>query len=630
MIESFPQSEKLAERYEPLELLGSGGVGVVFRVRDRLLDKDVALKVLRSGLSHKQIMRFQKEAKALARLNHEGIVKVLDFGMTEGGQPYLVCDFIAGRSLASLLEEQGSIDLPDALRLFSSICSAMRHAHGMGVLHRDLKPGNVMIESGRAFIVDFGLARLKDREGKEEQTPTGQPVGSPLYMAPEQSAGSAVDERADIYSMGCLMNAALTGAPPFVGETVLETTMMHKSETPPGLFEQTGREWPAYLEKAISRCLAKDRESRFSSFAELQSVLSAGDPAAVQEPDDFSGGHSKNAVFYIAGFSALVMLAFVVVAYVVTKPPTGAKGPVGSHSTYTDLLLGDEVNYQIDMSDNLKIMKIQAVMSDEELKRILEREKDGLKGLNYRDCDIPQSHIEIISAFPFEMLDFRNAGLGQSDLAMISRMKNLNRLSLLGASGLQDEDLACLASTPLAWLHLSGPSFSDRALEPVSRIKTLTGLELSKMSISGAALARLARLEKLTNLILNEQCLLSDDAWRALSGLKHLGRLQIHNSRLEAGDLESLSTVPCFNLSFYKVRFAKRSLEHYSGNKHLRVLSFHNCGRVDGTVVAWLRARLPGVEVTMEKEKRREAGASLKSLGRDLIESGSDPEGALR
>lgn len=96
---------------------------------------------------------------------------------------------------------------------------------------------------------------------------------------------------------------------------------------------------------------------------------------------------------------------------------------MGSHSTYTDLLLGDEVNYQIDMSDNLKIMKIQAVMSDEELKRILEREKDGLKGLNYRDCDIPQSHIEIISAFPFEMLDFRNAGLGQSDLAMISRRR---------------------------------------------------------------------------------------------------------------------------------------------------------------------------------------------------------------
>jgi len=622
MIEGFPQSERLAERYEPLEILGHGGVGVVYRVRDRLLDKNVALKVLRSGLSHKQIMRFQKEAKALARLNHEGIVKVLDFGMTEGGQPYLVCDFIAGRSLAALLEEQGSMDLPDALELFSSICSAMRHAHGMGVLHRDLKPGNVMIEGGRALIVDFGLARLKDREGKEEQAPTGQPVGSPLYMAPEQSAGSGVDERADIYSMGCLMNATLTGAPPFVGETVLETTMMHKSQTPPGLAEQTGREWPAYLEKAISRCLAKDRESRFSGFAELESVLNAGDLAVVPEPADLSAARSRKFVLFIAGGSVLVIVAVVVVSYVVMKPPTRAKEPVASDSVYTDLLLGDKVNYQIDTSDNLKIIKMQTLMSDEELKRILESEKDGLKGFNYRDCDIPPSHIEIISGYPFERLDFRNAGLGPSDLATIARMKSLNRLSLLGASGLQDEDLACLVSTPLSWLHLSGPSFSDRALEPVSRIKTLTGLEFAKMSLSGAALTRLAKLEKLTNLIFNEQCRLDDDAWKALRGLKHLNVLQMHNCHLGTRDLDRLSTVPCSKLTFYKVRFEKGSLEHLAGNKHIRALLFHNCPTVDGQVVAWLRAHLHGVEVAMVNGKERETGRGLRSL----IESESESE----
>lgn len=323
----------------------------------------------------------------------------------------------------------------------------------------------------------------------------------------------------------------------------------------------------------------------------------------------------------------LVIVAVVVVSYVVMKPPTRAKEPVVSDSVYTDLLLGDKVNYQIDTSDNLKIIKMQTLMSDEELKRILESEKDGLKGLNYRDCDIPPSHIEIISGYPFERLDFRNAGLGPSDLATIARMKSLNRLSLLGVSGLQDEDLACLASTPLSWLHLSGPSFSDRALEPVSRIKTLTGLEFAKMSLSGAALTRLAKLEKLTNLIFNEQCRLDDDAWRALSGLKHLGDLEIHNSRLESGDLDRLSTVPCFKLSFYKVRFAKGSLEHLAGNQHLRVLFFHSCGKVDGQVVAWLRAKLPGVEVTKEKGKR-EAGVNLKNLGRDLIESESDPEDA--
>ncbi|MCA9801800.1 MAG: serine/threonine protein kinase [Cyanobacteria bacterium HKST-UBA02] len=623
LIEGFPQSEKLAERYEPLELLGHGGVGVVFRVRDRLLDKDVALKVLRSGLSHKQIMRFQKEAKALARLNHEGIVKVLDFGMTESSQPYLVCDFIDGRSLAELLEEQGSMDLPDALELFSSICSAMRHAHGMGVLHRDLKPGNVMIEDGRVRIVDFGLARLKDREGKEEQTPTGQPVGSPLYMAPEQSAGSSVDERADIYSMGCLMNAVLTGAPPFVGETVLETTMMHRSQMPPGLAEQTGREWPAYLEQTISRCLAKEREDRFVDFAGLEAALNAGD-AVPTEADDHaasSGSFTPGGVFFIvAGVSAVLIFAVVVVAYLVRKPPAGAKAPVSSDLAFMEPLVTDKVNYQIDTSDNLRIIKIQSLMSDAELKRILEREQEGLKGLNYRDCDIPQSHIEIISGFPFERLDFRHARLDSTELAIIAGMKSLRRLSLLGVTGLQDEDLACLEPTPMTWLHLSGPSFSEQALGPVSRIKTLSGLEVDKMKLGGEAIARLGKLENLSEIIFNEQCDLGDDAWKALRGLKHLNVLQIHNCLLGTRDLDRLSTVPCSKLTFYKVRFEKGSLEHLAGNKHIRALLFHNCRTVDSQVVAWLRAHLHGVEVAMVNGKERETGRGLRSLGRDLIE----------
>src|SRR5581483_11227661 len=183
--DSFWQSKLIAERFECLAQIGSGHIGTVYKAKDRLLDKLVAIKVLRENMSPEQLMRFQKEAKLSGRLHHENIAGVFDFGVTEENRPYLVMEFLDGESLDAVIAERGKLTLVEAMPIFLQICAAMEHSHSNGILHRDLKPTNVILmnknrsdEQGASSdlsavpmikIVDFGLARLKDRD--ERLTP---------------------------------------------------------------------------------------------------------------------------------------------------------------------------------------------------------------------------------------------------------------------------------------------------------------------------------------------------------------------------------------------------------------------------------------------------------------------------
>lgn len=212
MTQDFWNSDEIRARYTNVKPLGSGGMGTVYLVKDIVLDKLVAIKVLDANLSSQQSMRFQREGKLSGKLNHENIVSILDFGVSEKNVPYLVMEYLPGSSLSAVLEENGPIELNEALSIFISICAGMIHSHKTGILHRDLKPENIIVSGSSGDrtikIVDFGIARLTEADGQITQT--GAMLGSILYMAPEQSIGAA-SERSDIYSMGCLMFATLTG-----------------------------------------------------------------------------------------------------------------------------------------------------------------------------------------------------------------------------------------------------------------------------------------------------------------------------------------------------------------------------------------------------------------------------------
>ena len=316
-----PESEKftykpgvtVGEDYVLLEFLGKGGMGVVFRASHGFIKQDYAIKLLPIDLlTEENWLRFQREAQALAKLNHPGIVRIFNMGIDRQRCPYYVMELLTGISLADALKERGPMPQADALACFLKVASALEAAHKQHIIHRDVKPANIMLlapneqPAGQASqgppvkLVDFGLARVIENKmmeqslvrAKEEQnlTRTGNVFGSPLYMSPEQCRGELLDVRSDIYSFGCSFFEALTGLVPFHGQTPLETFMMHESKSPPKLSEMSPlSSFSDDLENAVAKMLAKRKEDRYQNMDSVIHDLeriSVGKPIAIQSQSD--------------------------------------------------------------------------------------------------------------------------------------------------------------------------------------------------------------------------------------------------------------------------------------------------------------------------------------------------------
>ncbi|MGD9684059.1 MAG: serine/threonine-protein kinase, partial [Candidatus Obscuribacterales bacterium] len=209
----------IAGRYRPMSLLGEGGAGQVFKCEDIVLSSVVAVKILHADSDEADLIRFQKEARAMARLDHPNIIKVLDFGLSEG-RPFLAMELCEAESLASMLEDRGPLDFDFSYGFLRQIVSAISYAHRQDVLHRDIKPSNVLLSiepSGdlKARICDFGLAKVTQDAQAQMLTSAGGVIGTPAYISPEAVTGTGVDARSDIYSFGCMMFEILTGRLPF-------------------------------------------------------------------------------------------------------------------------------------------------------------------------------------------------------------------------------------------------------------------------------------------------------------------------------------------------------------------------------------------------------------------------------
>lgn len=266
------------EKYELLELIGGGGTGVVYKANHCLLNSVVAVKMLFPHMTSKQAMvrRFQQEAKATAALSHPNILKVSDFGTADRGQPFLVMEFLQGSSLTDILDKRINLPPRTAAELVYQAAVGLQHAHSKGVIHRDVKPSNLMIignidDKPLVKIVDFGLAKQnKPDEEWAKITVTGDVFGSPLYMSPEQCRGEHVDHQADIYSLGCVFFETLLGHPPFVGKDPVDTILKQVSPTPPSLeITCDNQQLSNQLHQVLMRSLAKNKEERYKSIAEF-------------------------------------------------------------------------------------------------------------------------------------------------------------------------------------------------------------------------------------------------------------------------------------------------------------------------------------------------------------------------
>ncbi|MBI1271650.1 protein kinase [bacterium] len=296
----------IAGKYEVLSIVGGGAMGLVYKARHTLMKRVVAVKVLRPNmaLDETTVSRFQKESEALSVLDHANILKVFDFGLNEQGQPYLVTDYLEGDTLADLLNRDERIDYKRAIELFKQVSSALSHAHKNGVIHRDMKPSNIMLvkdDEGNEMvkILDFGIAKVSDdAESSTQLTKTGEVFGSPLYMSPEQCRGKKLDARSDIYSVGCVLYRSLIGTPPIVGQDLIECLYKHVNEDP-GSFAEAfpGNEIPAALEALVMKCLMKDPALRYQSMNELRDAL-----LAVEDKDAIeTGGGTISAAATAAG-----------------------------------------------------------------------------------------------------------------------------------------------------------------------------------------------------------------------------------------------------------------------------------------------------------------------------------------
>lgn len=277
--ERFPPGTLILRQYRTVRRLGEGGMGSVYLARDDLSGQEVAVKVLPAALAREADIRerFVQEARALAALDHPAIVPLVTFAR-DGDDHFLVMKYVAGRSIEALIDEKGALDLDTCRQVFTTVVEALGYAHARGVIHRDVKPANVLLsDEGRIFLVDFGIAKS---ETSTRLTQTGMLMGTPQYMSPEQISGHVIDGRSDLYAAGLLLFEMLTGRPPFTGDKTFVILRQHVEAPVPDPRELRKGEIPRELLVVVDALLKKDPNQRpkdaAATLALLESAKSEG------------------------------------------------------------------------------------------------------------------------------------------------------------------------------------------------------------------------------------------------------------------------------------------------------------------------------------------------------------------
>ena len=259
------------DRYEILEILGEGGMAFVYKARDTQLERLVAIKTLKPNYVNQEtfVERFKREAKTAANLNHPNIVQIFDWGIED--EPFFVMEYIEGNTLTSIIAKNRTISLSDILFIGAQVSSGLYAAHEKGLVHRDIKPGNIMITpDGKVKVTDFGIVSLQNEES--DITKTGSILGTASYISPEQAQGKPVSIESDLYSLGTVLYELISGKPPFAGDTPISTATKHLTERPekPSSFR---RDLPKGVESAIMKLLEKATYDRFKSAEDLRATL---------------------------------------------------------------------------------------------------------------------------------------------------------------------------------------------------------------------------------------------------------------------------------------------------------------------------------------------------------------------
>lgn len=565
--ESFP-----VERYAPLALLGQGAGGQVHLCRDRLLRKKVAVKTL-NLLEPKAAVAFQEEARATSRLDHPGIVKVLDFGVTTSGVPYMVMDYFPGQTLAEHLRLSGPLELETALLLLVRLARALEYSHSQGVFHRDLKPENILlIDRGDGTLstrlIDFGLAAA--RQDQVSTVVQGRTlVGTPSYMAPDQFNGLAFDARSEIYSLGCVFFESIAGRPPFSGETALETVMLHARQEAPLLVDALSYRCPEEVDDLYRCCLAKDPEKRFQSMGELASELDRllyGEPPV---PEVEERAQTVSPVIFVAGslFLLACALAFTMIFHRLESP---SKATLSRHieTEKTKMQsLAERRNAVFErLRDYLYSGYRSRVATDDDLKLL---SGSGAKRIILDSCPITAGGLVNLDVIPLISLEVTNSNLGDEAVPYLNRLKSLSHLDLSGQR-LTEAGFKAIELPRLKRLIVDDcKGFNDTALEAViEKYPSLSSLSIAATDVTADGINQIARLKGLRSLRL---------------------------STLEVGpeNIRSLSGLPVSVLDLTGCRMNAKALLELRRMRSLRSINLYSISGADDQTVGAIRQAFP-------------------------------------
>ncbi len=481
-------------RYRIEEYLSCGGQGRVYKALDLDLNIVVALKVLIADkCSGKEYIRFQAEARTVSKLNHPGIARVFDFGLV-GSVPYLTMEFVDGQTLDRLLEIE-PIENIEFIDIFTQVCQALSVAHKQGIVHRDIKPSNIVVSKSTnntvsAKILDFGVAKWIDQPIAEggALTPSGQIVGSPLYMSPEQSRGEHVSPISDIYSVGCVMWECLSGASPLRADTAFETVLLHQNKSPGSLKDCTRKRISEELSSTIEKMLSKEPHLRPDLDADVIPVLEREvESSNLEEP---SGEPVSEVRSFRKSNFLFVVLALLTVSIALSSPffMRPEQAPLMKTSFF----------------------EIPTKPAFDEFES--SRKKSTIA--------FPIDH-GIVRAGPADGTDAR--------LKVLEYNPRVTAL-ILCSSAITNQSMSTIATLPrLTDLNLRNTDISS--LEGLEQMKTLTSLDLTSTKIADEDLASITQLEHLKNLVLNNTSI-SDDSLKYIEQVNGLSILHASGTGL--------------------------------------------------------------------------------------------------
>jgi len=504
----------LPERYEVLKELGSGAMGLVLLARDTSLDKEVAVKVLSAERNEEEnIRRFQQEARLAGRLNHPNLVRVLDFGVSEKGDPYLVMDFVEGETLKGMIAREHRLSPDTTMEILLQAATGMSYAHKQNLVHRDLKPSNIIATSdddgNRTFrILDFGIARTIDED--RSITRTNAILGSPLYMSPEQARSETADTRSDIYSLGCIIFECLQGEPPFSGETVMDTLSMHISSEAPA------PEAPAPLAELVQSMLAKSPDERPRS---MDAILEDLDKIRRQHPADqeedivqsSTGTRGSPGMILAVALGTVFIAVIVWSATIFLEPEPARTNPPASRT--------------LDPIKNMSQAPTRSNIDLDELRDELRKHPDSDRMVYLQHAELNDEIFDTVVASTRGELDIRFAeNVNNKKLSQLTRlnsicvtdsdfndqgaayMADLKNLARIEAGGCEitDGGVEQLAGLPcLETIEVDNTEITDRALAALSRSKSIKRLHLDNTAITDRGLSDLARIKSLKYLRLS-------------------------------------------------------------------------------------------------------------------------------